>query len=122
MGIFDSLATVRPYQIWGGAVARAVHGERLTMAVIDLDPNLEIPEHHHDNEQLGFVLMGKVTMVIGAEERELSAGDTYSIRSEIPHSARTGREGATVLDVFAPIRTDWEKAKRLEPSAGRWPR
>jgi quercetin dioxygenase-like cupin family protein len=113
---------MRPYQIWAGAVARAVSGERLTMAVIDLDPNLHIPEHHHDNEQLGFVLQGNVTMVIGGEEMDLGVGEAYSIRSNVPHSARTGREGATVVDIFAPVRADWEKAERLNPSPGRWPR
>lgn len=122
MSTFSSFSTVRPYQIWAGAVARAVHGERLTMAVIDLDPDLEIPEHHHVNEQLGFVLQGKVTMVIAGDERELSAGEAYSIPGDVPHSARTGHEGATVVDIFAPIRSDWEKAPRLEPSRGRWPR
>jgi quercetin dioxygenase-like cupin family protein len=122
MSVFSTFSSVRPYQIWNGAVARAVHGERLTMAVIDLDPDLLIPEHHHGNEQLGFVLVGKVTMVIGGEERELSPGEAYSIPSDVPHSARTGHEGATVVDIFAPIRADWEKAERLEPSRGRWPR
>lgn len=122
MSTFTSFSAERPYQIWGGAVARAVHGERLTMAVIDLDPNLQIPEHHHENEQLGFVIQGKVTMVVAGDELELSAGETYSIRSNVPHSARTGPEGATVVDVFAPIRADWEKAERLNPSPGRWPR
>lgn len=122
MSTFSAFSTVRPYQIWAGAVARAVHGERLTMAVIDLDPNLDVPEHHHDNEQLGFVLLGKVTMVIAGESKELSVGETYSIPSDVPHSARTGPEGATVVDIFAPVRSDWEKAQRLEPSRGRWPR
>jgi quercetin dioxygenase-like cupin family protein len=122
MSTFSSFSSVRPYQIWSGAVARVVHGERLTMAVIDLDPNLDIPEHRHGNEQLGFVILGKVTMVIGGEERELSTGDAYAIRSDVPHSARTGPEGATVVDVFAPVRADWEKAPRLEPSLGHWPR
>ena len=122
MSTYSSFSTVRPYQIWAGAVARAVHGERLTMAVIDLDPNLLVPEHHHVNEQLGFVLVGKVTMVIAGEERELSPGEAYSIPGDVPHSARTGPEGATVVDIFAPIRSDWEKSERLEPSKGRWPR
>jgi len=122
MSTFNSFSSVRPYQIWTGAVARAVNGERLTMAVIDLDPDLEIPEHHHENEQLGFVLQGTVTMVIAGEAKELSAGEGYSIKSDIPHSARSGHEGATVLDIFAPIRADWEKAPRLEPSKGHWPR
>jgi quercetin dioxygenase-like cupin family protein len=91
------------------------------MAVIDLEANLEIPEHQHDNEQLGFVIRGKVTMRIGGESKELGAGETYAIRSNVPHSAASGPEGATVLDVFAPVRTDWEKLERLDPGPGLWP-
>lgn len=121
MGTFTSFAAERPYKIWSGAVARAIHGDRITVAAVDLDPNLFVPEHRHENEQLGFVLTGAVTMVIGGEEKELRPGEAYTIPSNVPHSARTGPEGATVLDVFAPIRSDWEKAERLEPSRGGWP-
>jgi quercetin dioxygenase-like cupin family protein len=121
MATFTSFSSVRPYKIWSGAVARAVTGERITMAAVDLDPNLEVPEHRHENEQLGFVLSGKVTMIIAGDARELAAGEAYAIPSNVPHSARTGAEGATVLDVFAPVRADWEKAERLEPSKGGWP-
>ena len=56
MGVFDSVSTVRPYKIWDGAVARAVGGERLTFAVVDLEPNRVVPEHQHPNEQVGLVL------------------------------------------------------------------
>ena len=122
MSTFSSFSSLRPYQIWTGAVARAVPGEGLTMAVIDLDPARGIPAPHPGNAQRGFVRLGKVTMVIGGEERELGIGEGYSIPSDVPHSARTGHEGATVVDIFAPIRSDWEKAERLEPSRGRWPR
>lgn len=121
MSTFTSFAAERPYKIWSGAVARAVHGDRITMAAVDLEPDLDLPEHRHENEQLGFVLRGKVTMTIGGDARELSAGETYAIPSNVPHSARTGAEGATVVDVFAPIRSDWEKAERLEPSPAGWP-
>lgn len=121
MSTYSSFSTLRPYQIWDGAVARAVNGERLTMALIDLDPDLDIPEHHHVNEQLGFVLKGSITMVIAGDAKELSAGETYVIPSDVPHSARTGSRGATVVDIFAPVRADWEKTPRLEASKGRWP-
>jgi quercetin dioxygenase-like cupin family protein len=121
MGTFTSFASERPYKIWTGAVARAVHGDRITMAAVDLDPDVEVPEHRHHNEQLGFVLRGRVTMVIAGEARELRPGETYTIPADVPHSARSGPEGATVMDVFAPVRADWEKAERLEPSRGGWP-
>jgi quercetin dioxygenase-like cupin family protein len=121
MGAYDSLGTVRPYQIWDGAVARAVHGERITFAVVDLEPNLVVPEHQHANEQVGLVLRGFVTMTIAGEARRLGAGETYVIPGGVPHGAETGPEGASVIDVFNPTREDWERVERLEPSAGAWP-
>lgn len=121
MSTFDSLGTVRPYRIWDGAVARAVKGERITFAVVDLEPDRVVPEHHHHNEQLGMVLKGAITMIIAGESRRLVAGDTYVIPGDVPHSAETGPEGASVIDVFNPPREDWEQVERLEPSAGAWP-
>ena len=49
---------------------------------------------------------------------ELKAGDTYIIPSHVEHGAAAGPDGATVVDVFAPIREDWDKLERLEPAAG----
>ena len=92
------------------------------MAVVDLDPDIALPEHRHENEQLGFILSGSMTMHIGGEVRTLRAGDTYTIPSNVPHDASAGPEGCTVVDVFAPIRADWEKLEHTEPAAStRWP-
>ena len=118
---YDSISQLKPYVIWSGAVARAVHGERVTVAVVELEPHQEVPEHHHDNEQVGFVLRGMITMTIAGVARDLRVGETYVIPGDVPHSAATRGEGATVVDVFAPIRTDWEQVPRLDPSPGRWP-
>lgn len=121
MGAFDSIAALRPYRIWDGAVARAVRGQRITFAVVDLEPNRVVPEHRHPNEQVGLVLRGTITMTIAGESRRLAVGDTYVIPGDVPHGAETGPEGASVVDVFNPPREDWEQVERLEPSAGTWP-
>ncbi|HYL08382.1 MAG TPA: cupin domain-containing protein [Candidatus Udaeobacter sp.] len=118
---YAGISELQPYLIWPGATARAVNGERLTLAVIDLEPDLPIAEHQHDNEQLGLVLKGGLTMVIGGVSQSLKPGDTYVIPSNVRHSAHTAAEGATVIDVFAPIRADWETKERLPASAGQWP-
>ncbi len=122
MGIYDGVSRVRPYKIWQGAVARAVHGDRLTLAFVDLEPEISVPTHQHENEQVGFVLEGSVTMTIGGESRELHKGETYVIRGNLAHSAVAGAQGATVVDIFNPPRADWERLERLEPSEGAWPR
>jgi quercetin dioxygenase-like cupin family protein len=119
--VFRAVADVPPARIWDGVLARPVNGERLTIGFVDLDPNIQVPEHTHENEQVGFVQRGSITMVIDGKSRELGVGGTYTIASNVPHSARTGPAGASVVDVFAPVRTDWDRAPRLEPFPGRWP-
>jgi quercetin dioxygenase-like cupin family protein len=121
MSTFGSIEELRPHLLRDGIQARAVNGERLTMAVIELEPDAVSPEHHHENEQLGFVIRGTLIMRIGLEKRELKPGDTYSVPSHVPHEAMAGPDGATVTDIFAPVRADWADLERAEPSPGRWP-
>jgi quercetin dioxygenase-like cupin family protein len=121
MSAFDDLAAIEPRAIWDGLTARPVHGERITLAVVELEPDADLPEHSHDNEQLGIVLMGSLTLRVGDEERLLGPGQTWRIGSNTPHSGRTGPDGAVVVDVFAPPRHDWAAADRLEARQPLWP-
>ncbi|MGH7761173.1 MAG: cupin domain-containing protein [Candidatus Dormibacteraceae bacterium] len=118
---FESLRNISPHRLTEGIMARAVEGERGSMAVVQLDPNAVSPVHHHENEQLGFVIAGSIVMRIGTEERELNPGDTYTIPSHVSHDAVAGPDGATVVDVFIPVREDWKKLDRLDPATPRWP-
>ena len=121
LGVFEHLDGIRPLPIWEGVVARAVNGERMTMSVIELDPGAPVPEHRHENEQLGLVLHGMLIFRVADETRECRPGETYRILANTPHEATAGAEGAVVLDVFAPIRSDWEAFAPHQPSAPRWP-
>ena len=121
MGAFEDLRPLPPYAIWDGIAARAVHGEELTLAVVELDPHSVVPEHSHENEQLGLVLSGSVRFRVADEERELGPGATWRIDARVPHEVTAGPEGAVVIDVFAPPRRDWDALERLEPRPPRWP-
>ncbi len=118
---FRPLQELRPYGVQPGVFARAINGERMTLAVVDLKPGATVPEHHHENEQLGFILQGSMTFTIGGDKRVLHAGDTYEIPSNVPHDAVAGPEGCTAVDAFAPVRADWEKLPRLDPFPPDWP-
>ena len=107
-------------RIWEGVAARSVHGERLTLAIVELDADSVVPEHAHDHEQLGLVLRGTVTFRVGDETSELGPGGTWRIPSNVPHDVQVGPEGAVVIDVFAPARDDWRARGRLERDP-RWP-
>ncbi len=109
-----------PQQIWDGVLGRSVHGERITLGVIELDPDSLVPEHSHENEQLGLVLSGSLSFRVAEEKRELGPGGTWRSTANTPHEVRAGPEGAVVIDVFSPIREDWEPLERRQRPP-RWP-
>jgi quercetin dioxygenase-like cupin family protein len=121
MTTYTDLASMPLTRIWEGVHGRVVQGERLTMAVVELEPGGVLPEHSHHQEQMGVVLVGSMTFTIGGETRELHPGETYWIPSGVPHSGSVGVEGATVVDVFSPTRVDWDGLPQLPPRRPRWP-
>jgi quercetin dioxygenase-like cupin family protein len=121
MSAFAGLSSLDLQRIWGGVHGRVVHGERITLGVIELDPDSLVPEHRHENEQLGMCLSGSVVFRVGEERRELGPGDTWSIPSNVPHEVQVGPDGAVVIDVFVPPRDDWRAAERVEQREPRWP-
>lgn len=121
MSAFADLAGLSPLRIWDGVVGRVVEGRRATLCVLELDPDSVVPEHSHDNEQIGVLLAGSVTFRIGDETRQLVPGGTWSIPASVPHAVETGPDGAVVAELFAPPRADWADLEALEPSPPRWP-
>src|SRR5260370_37755578 len=90
MSVFQEVAKLKPIKIWDGVLARTVNGDRLSIGFVDIDPNVQVPEHRHENEQVGVVLRGTVTMVVDGQSRQLRVGETYTIASLVPHSATAG--------------------------------
>ena len=121
MSNLQDLSTFPPIAVWENVTARRVQGERITLAVVELSPNAVVPEHRHPNEQNGMVITGEVRMRVGDEERRLRPGGTWRILSDVPHSVVTGPEGAVVIDVFTPVRSDWDALPTLDPRPPVWP-
>jgi len=121
MSAFDRLGDLGVHELFPGFAARVIHGEELTLAVVEIDPDAALPEHHHPNEQFGLVISGSIVFRVGEEERELEPGSTWRIPADVPHSARAGASGAVVLDVFSPPREDWQAMETGEPRSPRWP-
>jgi quercetin dioxygenase-like cupin family protein len=121
LSAFTEVAGLPPQRIWAGALGRAVHGERVTLSVVELDPNVVIPEHRHENEQVGVIVSGSLTFRVGDETRELVPGGAWCIGANVPHEVRTGDGGAVVIEVFAPRRDDWHTLEHEKPRRPRWP-
>jgi unsaturated pyranuronate lyase len=121
MSAFSQLPDLALQQIWDGIAARSLHGDRITLGVVELDPGAVVAEHQHPNEQLGILLRGAMTFRVGGETRELGPGGTWRIPADVPHWAQAGPDGAVVVDVFSPPRNDWAGFAHLDPRPPRWP-
>ena len=119
---FGQFASVSPQTIWDGVVVRALHGERVTLGLVELAPNSVVPEHSHPNEQIGVLVRGSFKRFrIGDEAREIGPGETWRIHGGVPHEVETGSEGALAVELWSPPREDWEQFEREAPRPTGWP-
>jgi quercetin dioxygenase-like cupin family protein len=92
---------------------------RRTMAITDeemlceffLERDSAVPEHSHMNDQVGYVIYGRLEMTVGSEVRVCNPGDSYAIPGGIIHSARVLVD-TLVIDVFSPPRNDYRTEAR----------
>lgn len=70
-----------------------------------------VPPHNHKNDQVGYVIYGKIEMLIGTEKRICCPGDSYAIPGGITHSAKALVD-SLVIDSFSPPRDDYRTEAR----------
>lgn len=85
---------------------KIITGERAMLAQVFVKKGGIIPEHHHESEQLSYVLQGSLKFVIQEKEVLVSAGEVLVIPSQVPHRI-VALEDSLSLDIFSPIRNDW---------------
>ena len=83
-------------------------GKNEMMARVLLKKGAVVPTHHHDAEQITYVMEGALKLWIGEPETEvtLRAGEFLLIPSNVPHRAEA-LEDTVDVDIFSPIRHDW---------------
>ena len=117
MSFFQHLDGMERLQIWDGLVGRSASGSEASLVVIEIEPDTAVPEHQHPNEQTGLLLKGTMTFTVGGETQELRPGAMWVIPGEVPHNVRSGPDGALLVELFAPPRTDWGDLERLPARA-----
>lgn len=121
MSALRDLGSIPPLPIWPGVTARVVQGTRITLSVVELPPGGLVPEHRHENEQIGVCITGSLTFRVGDEKRDIGPGGTWRILADIPHEVETGPDGAVVVEVFSPVRDDWDAIEPAPKTSPRWP-
>ncbi|HET7494730.1 MAG TPA: cupin domain-containing protein [Candidatus Limnocylindrales bacterium] len=123
MSDLRDITEVPSIDVWGEAVqARVVVGRNASLAVVELAPGAIVPEHRHEHEQLGLCIEGSITFTIDGVRRALGPGGTWRIHSNLPHDAVAGPDGAVVVDIFSPVRADWDALPQSAVRPPRWPK
>lgn len=92
---------------------------RRTMATTDeamlcqflLEKDSIVPLHSHMNDQVGYVISGKIELTIGKHMREIGPGMSYAIPGGIEHTAKALVD-SIIIDVFSPPREDYRTEAR----------
>ncbi len=96
-----------PIEMIPGLVRRMVaDGGSMMICEFTLEKGVEIPAHAHPQEQMGYVVSGKLRITVNGESKDLGPGDCYYAPSGVQHGAVV-LERAVVADTFSPPREDY---------------
>ena len=92
---------------------------RRTMATTDeamlceflMERGTVVPPHSHGNDQVAYLVYGRVEITIGSETRVVHPGDSYAIPGGVEHSAKALVDSLSI-DVFSPPRRDYRSEAR----------
>jgi quercetin dioxygenase-like cupin family protein len=111
---FVRLDETRAFELAAGVSGRPLFGEGAMLNLIRFEPGATVPLHSHPHEQLGIVLEGMQALVVDGVAHELTPFEAYVLPGGVEHSAYCGPDGALVLDVFTPVREDYEERWRTQ--------
>jgi len=113
-----------PLEAMSDVISRRVFsGEKGMVAKVYLKKDAVVPLHHHESEQITYIVDGALKFELEGREVVVRSGELLLIPSNVPHRA-VALEDTLDIDIFAPIRHDWlEKddsyLRRGETEAGR---
>lgn len=90
----------------GVAQKTLVYGEKTLMTEFLLEPGSDLPIHHHPHEQTGYLVKGRLKMIINEEEFIAEPGDSWCIGSDINHGAEA-LEKSVAVEIFSPVREEY---------------
>jgi len=100
-------SSATPVEMLPGVVRRTLtEGERMMLVEVTLDQGAVVPSHTHPHEQIGYLASGRLVFEVGDERRELAAGDSWLVPSNVPHQV-TVLEPSVAIDIFSPPREEY---------------
>jgi quercetin dioxygenase-like cupin family protein len=88
---------------------RMITGERMMISQLELEQGAVVPTHSHDNEQITYLLEGRMRFWFGGDESQvvdIGAGEVLCIPPNLVHRVLV-LERSLDVDIFCPPRQDW---------------
>jgi quercetin dioxygenase-like cupin family protein len=83
-----------------------VFGEKTLMTEFRLEKGNRMPFHKHPYEQTGYLVSGRLVLVIAGQRHEMTPGSSWSIPGNVEHGAEI-MENSVAVEVFSPVREDY---------------
>ncbi|MEL7671584.1 cupin domain-containing protein [Methanobacterium sp.] len=83
-----------------------VYGDNTLLAEFKLEKGKILPAHSHPEEQTGYLVSGRIILIINGEKHEMKPGDSWAIPGEAEHGAETV-EDSVAVEIFSPVREDY---------------
>ena len=103
---FSRFAALPEEQISENISRRVLSGDQGMIVWWSIGAGVHVEPHSHANEQIVWVLKGKMEFRLGTEQRICGPGDVVVIPGGSEHEAWI-REDTEVIDFFAPPRDDF---------------
>jgi quercetin dioxygenase-like cupin family protein len=103
---FGTFADLREEQLSEKISRRVLSGSQGMIVWWSIRASVHVEPHSHTNEQIVWVLKGKMEFRLGREQRVCSGGDVVVIPGGTEHEAWF-REDTEVIDFFAPPRAEF---------------
>jgi len=103
---FVDWSQVKEEAIAPGIRRQLVTGERMMFVRWRFDKGFHVPPHEHPNEQIAYMVSGRMEFRLGAERRTVGPGEVCVVPGNTEHEAWF-EEATEVIDVFSPPRQDF---------------
>jgi quercetin dioxygenase-like cupin family protein len=103
---FGRFAALLEEQISEKISRRILSGDQGMIVWWSIGAGVHVEPHSHANEQIAWMLKGKMEFRLGSEQRVCGPGDVMVIPGGTEHEAWF-REDTEVIDFFAPPRDDF---------------
>ena len=104
-----TIAAVPQVSLGSGMDTNLVCGKDLTLSFVTMAPRAVGKMHSHPHEQMVVVSEGALDFVLDGKMYALKPGDVMHVAGSLEHSAMALDKECRILEIFTPVRKDFEE-------------